>query len=74
MNEPTGEIMTMKEARVYCKERLKIGDTSYNECVLPLIRKKFKPILKNTRRRRPAHKVIKRLDLEQFIDAMIDQL
>jgi len=69
------EIMNSKEARNYCKEKLRISDTYYNDCVAPFLRSKFKPILRNTRRRgRPAHLVILKRDVEQFVQNQLKKL
>jgi len=69
------EIMNAKETRNYCKEKLRISDTYYNDCVAPFLRPKFKPILRNTRRRgRPAHLVILKRDVDQFVQTQLNKL
>ena len=69
------EIMNSKEARNYCKEKLRISDTYYNDCVAPFLRPKFKPILRNFKRHgRPAHLVILKSDVEQFVKNQLNKL
>ena len=74
-NKPDIEIMNVKEVRIYCKEKLRISDAYFNDCVMPVLRHKFKPILRNFRRGgRPAHLVIQKSYVEDFVNNQIKKL
>lgn len=68
------EILTTTEAKAYIKKYLKIGDTYYNDCVMPVLRPKFKPLLRDFRRNKPAHLVINKQDLDEFIIEIKERL
>lgn len=68
------QIMTPKEARIFIQEKLHIGDTYYYDCIWPLIRDKFHPMLKNFRRGRPASQVILKKDVENFVIHQMENL
>jgi len=61
------EIFTPKEAREYVKEKLKIGDTYYYQCVLPIIRYYFTPIANNLKHNKKAMLRIRKADIDAYI-------
>jgi len=62
------EVMTIKQAQVYVEEKTGMRSSMFYDCVRPLLCPK--PIAQNFRTNRPAHLVVKKVDVDLKIAEM----